>query len=54
MITYKFKTVKIYWFSLLYTVFCQAFVVIGYSILLGLFKPGDDYLDVFGVDARIS
>ena len=50
----KFTPVKSDWFALLYAVFCQLILIIGDSLLLGVFELGDETLDVYCMDAKFS
>ena len=37
---------------MLISVFCQILLICGDSILLGRFKLGDEFLDIYGVDTK--
>ena len=50
MSNYKFKTVKSDWFALISSIFCQLIILLGYYVLLGGLKLGDEALGVSGVD----
>ena len=38
---------------MLIAIFYQIILILGYSVLLGGFRIGNEFLDVYGVDAKI-